>query len=154
LTSSAWYDIFVSLTAESTYGEGRASLQSFVATAPSAITGARVLMIGVDGKVYYDSGRSSSSSYANTWANSPIKYSAAGAFDGNINGNHNTRPDVFSSLLFDPTGYGYASYTSSSVGSYNSYVSKRIGLEGTSNSFAIPGCVVRVSCSTTLPTSY
>jgi hypothetical protein len=145
LTSSAWFDIFEALTASSTYGTGTAALQSFLATAPSAITSARVLVMGVDGKVYYDSGKSN-----NTYANSPNGYSAAGAFDGNINGNHNTRPDVFTALLFDPTGYGYASYTSSSVGSYNSYVSKRIGLEGTPNSFAIPGCNIRVSCKTTI----
>jgi hypothetical protein len=139
ITSATWYDYYYLLTVESTYDQGVATLNSFLATAPKTISSARVLVIGVDGKVYYDSSKGGK----NTWANSP-------GTANTINDNHNTRPDVISSLIFDPTGYGYSSYTSQSTDSYRSYVSKRIGLEGTPNSFAIPGCTIRVTCGTTI----
>jgi hypothetical protein len=159
-TNSAWFDLFDQLTiSSSTYSSAKATLDALVASASDTLTGARILMISPDGRVFYDSSKGTTNSFSNIpgqW-NGYVATSSGGAVttklntgDGNINGNHGMRPDVISSLIFNPTGYGYTTYESTSTGDYSAYVSKRIGAQGIANSFIAPGVIVRVVTTITL----
>jgi len=154
LLNSTWYSYYQDLSASSTYTTGKAECDAFYATAPSTLTNARVLVMSPEGRVFYDSAKGTS----NTYANSPTGFSgyvattSAGSpttklnnGDGNINGNHGMRPDVIAALNFNPTGYGYATYYSTTALYESTYVSKRIGDPLGASSFAWPGCVIRVS---------
>jgi len=151
-TNSAWFDLFSLLTSSSTYTSGKAALDAL-----STSSGYRILMINPEGKVFYDSSKGTN----NTYTNSPNGFTTTVANGGTtalvpntsgyINDNHNTRPDVISSLIFNPTGYGYSSYQSTSTGAYSAYVSKRIGNQGYANSFVAPGVTVRVVTAITSP---
>lgn len=161
-SNAAWYSLFDQLTvSSSSYDSAKATLDAIVASAAATLTNARILLISPDGRVFYDSSKGTTNSFSNIPGqfNGYVATSSGGAVttklntgDGNINGNHGMRPDVISSLIFNPTGYGYTTYESTSTGEYSAYVSKRIGTQGIANSFIAPGVIVRAV--TTITISY
>uniref|UniRef100_A0A6C0K167 Uncharacterized protein n=1 Tax=viral metagenome TaxID=1070528 RepID=A0A6C0K167_9ZZZZ len=155
VNSKTWFDIFTQLQASSTYSTALTALSNILATAPATLSAPRILIASPSGGVFYDSKTGTTNQY--TYTPSGFKGNTGSAtvltpyFDGYINSNHNTRPDVISSLIFNPSGYGYATYQSGTTSTYNTYVSKRIGSSGIVNSFIAPGCTVRVSSAITNP---
>jgi hypothetical protein len=157
VTPKTWYDIFTELQASATYNTALATLNGILATAPNTLNSPRILIASPSGGVFYDSKTSTNNQYTYTptgfKGNTGSTTTLTPFFDGYINNNHNTRPDVITSLIFNPTGYGYATYESGTTKTYNTYVSKRIGTSGIVNSFIAPGCTVRVSSAISNPFS-
>ena len=133
-----WEDIINGLLTSSTYTATVATLNQFVADAPSSLpdngtNSPRLLITAPGGNVLYDSSKGTSNTFASS------KLSLPSGTTQPIGDNHNTRASIMTALLMEPTGYGYQTYYSQSVSGDQSYVARRIGTLST------PYGVVRVS---------